>query len=122
MVSSTMGCRISLMATSNSMNKVKAPVSAYPVKRVALLSMALTLFWPNECPQDTERVLGLGVTVAPEHVLGLHGGGATGVDGALPPAVHVFHRQHQRKAGERNKGMAAFGKGVAQHHGGTIDE
>src|SRR5690348_125210 len=91
MVSSTMGWRISLITTSNSMNKVKAPVSAYPVQRAALLFMALAFLRAYERPSDAERVLGLGVTVAPEHIGRRHQGRATRIHCPLPPAIHVLH-------------------------------
>src|SRR4051794_40473265 len=109
------------MPTSNSMNRVKAPVSAYPVKRIALLSMALALFRPNKCPQHAEGVLGLGIAVAPEHVLRLHTGGATGVHRALPPAINVLDRQHQAKPGGRGIRTAMLGIGITEHHRVAVD-
>src|SRR5258708_3355061 len=125
MVSSTMGWRISLMLTSNSMNRVKTPVSAYPVQRVILCSMEVSLFWvpaprlcsarlslksvhwtdlpgltprrlrPDERPDHAKGLFARGVAVAPEQVGGRHAAAAAGIDGALPPGVDVLDRQRQ---------------------------
>src|SRR5690349_1687523 len=109
-----MGSRISLIAISKSMNRVKAPVRVYPVQRMPL-SIGSALFGAYKGPGNPERVLGLSIAVAPEHVLGLHDAGAAGIHRALPPAVDVFHRKHQAETGCGDIRAAMFGIGVAQH-------
>src|SRR4051812_22105830 len=97
------------------MNRVKAPVSAYPVKRIALLVTALAFFGTDECPGHAERILALGIAVAPEHIRRWHVAVAAGIHSALPPTVHIRHRQVQAKARGRHVGTAMFGIGIAEH-------
>src|SRR4051794_25207816 len=81
---------------------------------------ALLLDRPDERPQDAERVLELGVAVAPEHVGGRHERAAAPLDGALIPGIDILYRQRDVEPGGLLQRVAVLRIGVAHHHRAAV--
>src|SRR4051812_11817135 len=95
-------CSLARRASSESASHaLRLALVLLPRKTARYLSLligsppVLDLFRPDKGPGHAERILALGIAVAPEHVLGLHVAGAAGIHRPLPPGIHVRNRQHQ---------------------------